>query len=354
MEEKIYLPLPDGESERTVGAFKKKKAVKAYSRCLLAAVAYMLSATAVMYIAQLALVLILGTERASEISENTYFVWGMQVLAMYVIAFPILLLIVRGIPTALRKKSKLGLDEFVIIFLISEAVMTVGAIISNLLTYALSELLGYEINNDTSDLIMDTPVFIVVIVAVIIGPIIEELIFRKIFIDRMSVYGDRLAIIVSSVAFGIFHGNFSQAIYATALGFILGYVYAKTRDIKYSCLLHIMLNFMGTVPTLLINDSLERIENISPDAVLSGEDMLTYYSDTMNVLGVTVVQYMLAIAGAVLFIYIIKKRAFKVPDGCDVRLPCGTVTRVAFLNLGAILFLLFCIFEFIISILPSV
>ena len=48
--------------------------------------------------------------------------------------------------------------------------------------------------------------------------------FRKLIIDRMSIYGDKLAIIVSSIAFGLFHGNFYQIFYATLIGFILGYV----------------------------------------------------------------------------------------------------------------------------------
>ncbi len=354
MEEKIYLPAPNEERERTVGDFKKKKAVKAFSRCMLSAVVYMLTATAVIYIAELLLILIFGSESAAKIAGNTYFIWGMQVLAMYVIAFPVLLLMVRKIPTALRKKSRLGLDEFVIIFFISEATMTVGALISNALTGTLSELFGYEINNDTSDMIMETPIWIVIIVAVIIGPIIEELIFRKIFIDRMSIYGDRLALIVSSVAFGIFHGNFSQAIYATALGFVLGYVYTRTRDIRYTALLHVLMNFFGTVPTLLISDSIERIEGLSPDAVISAEDMLTYYQDTVNLLSVTIVQYMLAIAGVVLFVYIMKKRAIKIPNGCDIKLPAKTVGRAVILNVGSIAFLLFCIFEFVLSILPPI
>jgi membrane protease YdiL (CAAX protease family) len=176
------------------------------------------------------------------------------------------------VPYIKRKRSKLSLEEFVVIFFICQGIMTFGAMISNALTSFLSSLLGYTVNNETSDLMMDTPIWIVILIAVIIGPLFEELMFRKIFMDRISAYGDRFAILVSAISFGIFHGNFSQLIYATGLGLVLGYVYSKTRNVMYSFLLHALINFFGSIPVMLISDNLDRVLAVADPSTLPFEE----------------------------------------------------------------------------------
>ena len=54
-----------------------------------------------------------------------------------------------------------------------------------------------------------------VIVAVIVGPLAEEVMFRgKLYETIDRAYGYVAAIIVTSLLFGIFHGNITQFIYA--------------------------------------------------------------------------------------------------------------------------------------------
>ena len=186
----------------------------------------------------------------------------------------------------------------------------------------------------------------------VIGPIVEELMFRKVFIDILGVYGDRIAIVFSAVAFGVFHGNFSQALYATGIGLIFGYVYTKTSNILHTILLHIALNFMGSVPALLVNDSSERLMNMDPEAVLSAEETLTYALDTMLVGGVAILQYAMAIAGIVLLIYLTATKAYKIPNSCDVSIPRGRVLTTTICNFGVIFFIIISLVQFTLSILP--
>ncbi len=56
---------------------------------------------------------------------------------------------------------------------------------------------------------------------VVMAPICEEILFRKILIDRIRLYGDKAAILVSSVVFGLSHGNFYQFFYAFGIGLVL-------------------------------------------------------------------------------------------------------------------------------------
>jgi len=80
----------------------------------------------------------------------------------------------------------------------------------------------------------------------IIIPILEELIFRKLLIDSTSKYGFGAAILLSAFTFGIFHGNFTQFFYATALGLLFAYIYASTGKLRYSVLLHMGYNLYAS------------------------------------------------------------------------------------------------------------
>ena len=353
MEENGYSSTYNSNFYEEIEGYKIKSAKRSFSRTMLSLASYLLISTAVVYTAQILLILIFGLERAQAISQSTYYIWGMQIVAMYIIAFPLSYLVLKKLPLAKRTGSKMSLEEFVVTFFIAEGVMTVGAVISNYIVALLSALLGYEIENATSDIIMDTPVYIVVLVAVIIGPIFEELMFRKLMIDRLSVYGDRFAIIVSAVSFGLFHGNLSQLIYAVAIGFIFGYVYVKTQNVIYSILLHILLNFFGTVPALLSAKSYENLESFLEAEEFNMLEMMENFDDVMTVAGVTVLQYALAIIGLVFLGYVIKRGLINPRNERDVYIERGKLVGTLFSNVGTIIFLVLCAIEIVISLLPT-
>ena len=302
---------------------------------------------------QFVLIIVLGQSGAARLFENIYVQWGLQVLIMYVIAYPLFLVALIGVKPVKLERSKMSLEEFVILFLISQGVMVVGNLVSTFITNRLSDVFGYDIENATADLIYDTPVWIIILVAVIIGPIFEELIFRKALIDRFSAYGSRLAIVVSAVAFGVFHGNLSQLIYATGIGLVLGYIYVKTGDVRYTAILHVLMNFFGTATVIFGKDALERIENMDPEVIPGGEEALLMARDSITIFGITAVQYGLAIAGIVLLIIWIDKKKFRLPkrEGI-IAIPDERVFRTTALNVGAILFTLLCLGEIILSLLP--
>lgn len=352
MEKRSYLPPPGAGKDFSADREIVRSAVRAFSRCFLFAAVYLIIANALIYAVGIGILLFFGPERGGGIISSLAYTWIMQVVSMYGVAFPLSYLIVRKLPRARVKKSRISLEEFVVLFFVSEAVMVFGAVISNLFTEIISSLLGYTVKNATSELITQTPVWVVITVAVILGPIFEELIFRKIFIDRMSVYGDRVAIVASAVAFGLFHGNFSQAIYATALGLILGYVYAKSRNVIYTSLLHMVLNFFGTVPTLLIMDSINRLGSLDMTSEITGEMLYSYSIDSLLVLGVAITEYLVAFIGLAFLIYLLVKRKINPPKHCEIALPRYAYKRVLLINFGAITLLCFILIEFVISLLP--
>lgn len=313
----------------------KRRAIKAFSRCNLSLVVYMIVAVLVISLVSTISLAVLGEENYVKLADGPYFIWILQVLGMYVIAFPVLLLMLRKLPKADRQRSSMSFKEFAAIFFVSEAIMLIGSIISQWIVSLFETKLGIEVPNQTSDLITNSELWIVILVAVVIGPIVEELIFRKAIIDRLSVYGDRVAVVVSSLAFGLFHGNFFQLIYATALGLVLGYVYTKTRRSIYNCLLHIAVNFMGSVPALLIQGSLDRLNALPEDAVIDG----AIATDIILVNTVSLMQYGLALIGIVIFIIATLNRSYSFSNECDIKIPAINRFRVYFFNFGTLLFI---------------
>lgn len=82
----------------------------------------------------------------------------------------------------------------------------------------------------------------------IIGPIIEELMFRGImYRDCKKKYSNMTSILITTFVFTLLHFSFIQMIYAFALGFLLIYVYEKYHSLKAPIILHITSNITTTL-----------------------------------------------------------------------------------------------------------
>lgn len=76
----------------------------------------------------------------------------------------------------------------------------------------------------------------------IIPAITEEIAFRGIVLNFLRQYGDGFAILVSSMLFGIIHGNFVQIPFAFIVGLVCAVLVVKTNSIIPSILLHLLNN----------------------------------------------------------------------------------------------------------------
>ena len=106
--------------------------------------------------------------------------------------------------------------------------------------------------NPAAEAILDGNFALSLIYAALVAPIVEELIFRKLLLNKLRRFGDIPAILITGIAFGLFHMNLSQFFYATVLGFIFAYVAIRTNTVKYSIIMHMMINFIATVMSPLI------------------------------------------------------------------------------------------------------
>lgn len=77
----------------------------------------------------------------------------------------------------------------------------------------------------------------------ILPAFLEEILFRGIILERFLMrYTARTAILLSALLFGIMHLNPSQILAGFIAGCFLGFVYQRTRNIKYCILIHFVNN----------------------------------------------------------------------------------------------------------------
>lgn len=168
-------------------------------------------------------------------------------LPMYLVGFPILLSGLKYVKKQEISGENFGFIRMLKFFLISLPIMYLGNIISLGFAAVVERITGKTAVNNISEMIGASNPWMLILFVVIIGPVIEEIIFRRIIIDRTVGFGEKNAIILSAIMFGLFHMNLFQFFYATALGLIFGYMYVKTGKLRYTIILHMIINFMGSV-----------------------------------------------------------------------------------------------------------
>ncbi len=243
-----------------------------------------------------------------------------------VLSLLIFWLIIRRIPTGEPGSSQFSFGWLFQVFLMGYGVSTVFNVIGTVLNRSTG---GVDAVGDISSLI-STGLAVTFLIPVVIGPILEELIFRKLLIDRIRRFGEWNAVLFSALAFGLFHMNLPQFCYAASIGLMLGYVYVRTGRILYTIIMHILLNGVSSLIVLATTGGSAKASII----LLSAAAILT-------VVGV--------IAGIILFFVKRKKLQFDsdIPDA----IPRGEVLRTAYLNPGVVLYYAYCILMIVLALL---
>lgn len=86
----------------------------------------------------------------------------------------------------------------------------------------------------------------------ILPAIFEELLFRGAILKMLSKYGNGVAIVISSICFGLIHQNITQGIFAFLMGLILSFITIKTKSILPAILIHFLNNFTAVISTIAL------------------------------------------------------------------------------------------------------
>jgi len=265
----------------------------------------------------------------ASLTESSWGTWLITFVPLYAAAFPLCLLLLKRIPALPPERKPLGVKNMAKAIPVCAFMMFGGNLLGTAINALLQRLIGSG-GNPVLSYAMDEAVLPKILFMVILAPLMEELVFRRFLIDRMRPYGERLAVLVSALAFGLFHGNVAQFFYAFALGLVFAYVYLRTGRLRYSAALHMFINFMGSVlaPALLARGG-------------ESDPAFLAYSGVVLVLAVT---------GAVLFALQLPRLHF---ESTPAQLPRGSRFKTVFWNPGMMLMTLGCLVMFVANALAA-
>ena len=82
----------------------------------------------------------------------------------------------------------------------------------------------------------------------VIVPLAEEYVYRGVMYNRIkNEFGYFGAIFFSALAFGLFHFNLLQGVYAFTIGILLAYFYEKYGNIKVPVAMHMSINIIAII-----------------------------------------------------------------------------------------------------------
>lgn len=125
-----------------------------------------------------------------------------------------------------------------------------------------------------------------VFLMVVIAPVFEEFLVRGIMYDALKPYGTGIAIIISSLLFGLMHGSLYMLFYTTAYGFALGYIRYATGSLFIVTILHAIINSIGAMTLLLM--TLAQITNDENRVINTFYTIFIFAVLAMIVIGVIV------------------------------------------------------------------
>lgn len=341
------------EAEATVEnpELVKKQAKSAFNRIGIALTVFFVTAAAF----QILLGNVLYPNFLKNIISAKAFSFLNILLPMYGLAFPLYLLITRKQEKTQIEKHNMKFGQMVQSIFMMVALIALGGMIGLGVQFAIVSLLGGSMQNvnATADLVMGSNPIMRTLVVGILAPIVEEMIFRKIFIDRVVKYGEVTAIVLSGLLFGLFHGNFFQFFFATLMGMFSAYIYVRTGRIWYSIGLHMAINLTNSVLTtglmemvMKTQDKVLELSTTLDSSNMTPEQSLEVlaYSIPVLLLGAWLICiFIMAIVGAVMWIVTLAKKKIQIkPAPCQVKNGVGN----GLLTFGIISFIFTCLVLF--------
>lgn len=271
-------------------------------------------------------------------------------IPMYLIGMPLMALLIKRVPSAPVEKHKMTVLQWIAAFFMCYAIMYLSNLIGVALTLIIGTVKGAPVENALVDIVSDISPWTAAFIMVLCAPIAEELIFRKLLIDRTVKYGENVSVLFSGLFFGLFHGNLNQFAYAFMLGVFFGFIYVKTGKLIYTIGMHMAVNFLGSVAGMLVLEhaAYDELMNMSEDPALLMQ-VVSEHLPGLLLLGL----YGLFILGAVIAGIILLAVNIRKMKLCPspLSIPKGKLLCTALFNVGVILFILFWVIQIVLQLL---
>lgn len=188
-----------------------------------------------------------------EITFGDWYMFGAS-LGNYLVGGLITYLIVKDMPVYYRPRDrKTGAKILAAAFLVCLSALFFGNLIGQALMGIVCSILGKPMVNPVAEVIEGLSDWTIIATMVIMAPLCEEILYRKVLIDRVRQFGDKTAILASAFVFGLSHGNFYQFFYAFGIGLVFAYIYIQTGRLRYTIIFHMLINFLGSIVALHVD-----------------------------------------------------------------------------------------------------
>ncbi|MFN2748026.1 MULTISPECIES: CPBP family intramembrane glutamic endopeptidase [Bacillus] len=207
-----------------------------------------------------------GVGRGMEPAQAELTLSGIWLIIAFSLCLVIVLLILRTAPkTTLRngKKASAG----------ASIAWAVGGVFLALFAQSIAasiemNLLGVKPESENTQHIMQliNTIPLMIFVSSVFGPILEEIIFRKIIFG--AIYEKTnffIAALFSSVLFSVVHMDFSHLLIYAAMGFTFAFLYVRTNRIIVPIFAHVAMNTLVVLIQTFqgpIEEYLERLEKM--------------------------------------------------------------------------------------------
>ena len=320
---------------------------KHYSRIAMACFVFLAAAVAAQYVAALVLGLL-----APDLLLQGWFITALSFVCMYLVGFPFFLLVLPKAPPWLPEKAALGgAGELLICLLMCMGILYPCNLLGQGVTRLLGRLLGGTGSNPLEEMLDQLDLWSVLLFAVILGPVMEEIIFRKLLLDRMRTIDRPTALLFSAMAFGLFHGNLSQFFYAFGVGILFAGIYERTGRLRYTIILHVLVNAIGSLVPMLLQGNGESVS--LEELMTSGEELAPEVLEGLpSMLGMGLFGLMIfccTVAGIVLLVRRFPRLRLRGPQ--DQLPEPRTAFRTVFLTGGFTVFLLASALQMVLSLL---
>lgn len=142
----------------------------------------------------------------------------------------------------------------------------------------------------------------------LIGPVLEELIFRGIMLTPHIRFGQWFAVVVTGIVFGLYHASYTQIISTMIMGVAFCFLAVKTRSIIVPVIVHMINNSLGAIQYIALSyidmDKLTEAEEL----ILSGNSekgvalMEPYLVPTMVTSMISISILLVGFVGLIMFI----------------------------------------------------
>lgn len=123
-------------------------------------------------------------------------------------------------------------------------------------------MLGIEMGSENTETIIQVIEIVpaTMIAAAVVGPILEEIVFRKIIFGSLyRRFGFFLSALISSLIFSVAHMELEHILLYGAMGFTFAFLYVKTKRLIVPIFAHVAMNSLVVMVQYLFADDIERM-----------------------------------------------------------------------------------------------